>query len=185
MEPTNNKDEAAEETQTPEALTNSQAEAMLTEPDAATAMEPMQRDTLPTIRYSDGELEEFRVNIEAIRKEQIEEFHILKERLEELTSSEMADENASYSMHMAEQGTEAQEKEKIYAQFQRVNDYIKKLDEALERIKNRTYGICRVCGCLIARERLLAVPITTLSASYKIHKKCPADGVDRIIPPKR
>ena len=56
----------------------------------------------------------------------------------------------------------------------------KKLDDALSRINEKTYGICRVCGILIAKERLLAVPITTLSASYKIRKECPVDGIDKI-----
>jgi hypothetical protein len=42
-----------------------------------------------------------------------------------------------------------------------------------------------VCGILIAKERLLAVPITTQSASYKLRKRCPEDGIDRIVPVKR
>jgi RNA polymerase-binding transcription factor DksA len=88
-------------------------------------------------------------------------------------------------MHMAEQGSEAIEKEKTYAQITRINEYLKKLDEALARVEDKSYGICRMCGCLIAKERLLAVPATTLSASYKIQKKCPEDGVDRIEPIKR
>lgn len=134
-------------------------------------------------KYSDEDLEMFKKIIQAERFEAVEEFQILREQLEDMTNSEMADENASYSMHMAEQGTQAQEKEKIYAQVQRLNDYIKKLDDALQRIEEKTYGICRMCGCLIAKERLIAVPITTLSASYKIHKICPADGIDRIIAP--
>ena len=107
---------------------------------------------------------------------------MLKERLEDLTSPDMAEESMIYSMHMAEQGSEAIEKEKTYAQIQRINEYLKKLDDALNRIKDKTYGICRVCGCLINKERLLAVPITTLSASYKIHQKCPEDGIDKIEP---
>ncbi len=134
-----------------------------------------------TVRYSDEDLEEFRANIQQARQEAADEFQILKENLIELNDAEQADENSSYSMHMAEQGTEAQEKEKIYAQVQRLNDYIKKLDDALQRIDNKTYGICRICGILIAKERLLAVPITTLSASYKIRKKCPEDKVDKIV----
>ncbi len=134
-----------------------------------------------TVRYRDEDLEEFRANIQQARLEAADEFQILKENLVELNDAEQADENSSYSMHMAEQGTEAQEKEKIYAQVQRLNDYIKKLDDALQRIDNKTYGICRICGILIAKERLLAVPITTLSASYKIRKKCPEDGVDKIV----
>jgi DnaK suppressor protein len=133
------------------------------------------------VRYSDTDLATFRKNIEAERKRSMEEFQILRENLEDISNSEMADENASYSMHMAEQGTNAQEKEKVYAQVQRVSDYIKKLDEALQRIDEKVYGICRSCGILIAKERLLAVPITTQSASYKIFKKCPDDGIDRIV----
>jgi DnaK suppressor protein len=133
------------------------------------------------VRYSDKDLNFFRVNIERSREEAIEELRMLKERLDDLTSSEANEDSSIYSMHMAEQGSEAQEKEKTYAQIQRIQDYIRKLDESLQRIADKTYGICRMCGILIARERLLAVPITTLSASYKIHQTCPADGVDRIV----
>lgn len=133
------------------------------------------------LRYADRDLSAFRSNIERAREEALEELRMLRERLEDLTSSEAADESAIYSMHMAEQGSEALEKEKTYAQIQRIQDYIRKLDDALQRIDEKTYGICRMCGILIAKERLLAVPITTLSASYKIHQKCPADGIDRIV----
>lgn len=134
-----------------------------------------------SVRYADKDLNDFRVHIEAERKKAMEEFQILRENLDDLTNSEMADENASYSMHMAEQGTDAQEKEKLYAHVQRVSDYIKKLDEALQRIQDKVYGICKMCGILIAKERLLAVPITTQSASYKLRKRCPEDGIDRIV----
>ena len=136
------------------------------------------------VRYSDEDLDLFRIRINDVRREALEELGMLKERLEDLTNYDFAEESMIYSMHMAEQGSEAMEKEKTYAQIQRINEYIKKLDEALQRITDKTYGICRVCKCLIAKERLLAVPITTLSASYKIHRKCPDDGVDRIEPLK-
>jgi len=133
-------------------------------------------------RYPDEDLENFRSRIQDVRREALEELGMLKERLEDLTNYDFAEESMIYSMHMAEQGSEAMEKEKTYAQIQRINEYLKKLDEALQRINDKTFGICRVCGCLIAKERLWAVPITTLSASYKIHKKCPEDGVDLIEP---
>lgn len=139
----------------------------------------------PNVRYSDEELEEFSTLITQEKETALDELRMLKERLDDLTSFDAADESMIYSMHMAEQGSEAQEKEKTYAQIQRIHEYIKKLEEAMERIKNKTYGICRVCGCLIAKERLRAVPITTLSASYKIHQRCPEDGVDRIEPVKK
>ena len=134
------------------------------------------------VRYSDEELEMFEKVITEAKRESFEELRMLKERLEDLNTYDLAEESMFYSMHMGEQGSEPMEKEKTYAQIQRINEYIKKLDEALQRIKNKTYGICRMCGILIAKERLLAVPITTLSASWKIHQRCPEDGIDRIEP---
>ncbi|MBX3044482.1 MAG: hypothetical protein KIT33_10945 [Candidatus Kapabacteria bacterium] len=134
------------------------------------------------VRYSDEDLEMFAGVINEAKSEALDELRMLKERLEDLTSFDSAEESMIYSMHMAEQGSEAQEKEKTYAQIQRISEHIKKLEDAMERIRNKSYGICRVCGCLIAKERLLAVPVTTLSASYKIHSKCPEDGLDKIEP---
>jgi RNA polymerase-binding transcription factor DksA len=151
---------------------------------SSTEVKKMETKQKQQVRYSDEDLEMFRERISDVRKEAIEELSMLKDRLEDLTNYDVAEESMIYSMHMAEQGSEFIEKEKTYAQIQRINEYIKKLDEAIQRINEKTYGICRVCGCLIARERLLAVPITTLSASYKIHKKCPEDGIDRIEPLK-
>lgn len=136
----------------------------------------------PAVRYSDEELEEFRQIILAEREKTLDELRMLRERLEDLTNYETSEETGIYSMHMAEQGSEAYEREKTYAQIQRMTDYLRKLDEALKRIEDKTYGICRMCGILIAKERLRAVPITTLSASWKLRGKCPEDGIDRIGP---
>ncbi len=136
-------------------------------------------------RYSDEDLEIFRQNILKAKKEATEELRMLKERLDDYQSGDNAGDSNIYSMHMAEQGPEALEQEKTFAQVHRNSEYIKKLDDALARIKDKTYGICRKCKCLIAKERLLAVPVTTLSASYKIHSRCPEDGIDRIEPIKK
>ncbi len=141
-------------------------------------------ESTAVIRYSDEDLLMFAQVINEAKTEALDEYRMLKERLDDLTSFDAGEESMIYSMHMAEQGSEAQEKEKTYAQIQRIQEHIKKLDDAMDRIRNKTYGICRVCSCLIAKERLLAVPITTLSASYKIHSKCPDDGIDKIEPIK-
>ncbi len=139
---------------------------------------PAPRD--PDLRYGDEDLEEFKEVVLSAREEALDELSMLKDRIDDLNESDTAEESMTYSMHMGDQGTEAQEKEKTYAQIHRINEYIKKLDDALSRISEKTYGICRVCGILIAKQRLLAVPITTLSASFKIRKECPVDGIDRI-----
>lgn len=134
----------------------------------------------PALRYPDEDLEEFKRVILDAKLETLDELQMLKDRLDDLTNFDFAEESMIYSMHMAEQGSEAAEKEKTYAQIQRINEYLMKLEEALVRIQHKTYGICKMCNIRIAKERLLAVPVTTLSASYKIHKVCPDDGVDRI-----
>lgn len=151
------------------------------------ALRDVSPDNVPNIsniRYSDEDLDMFAEVITEAKTEALDELRMLKERLEDLTSFDSGEESMIYSMHMAEQGSEAQEKEKTYAQIQRISEHIKKLEDAMDRIRNKTYGICRVCGCLIAKERLLAVPVTTLSAAYKIHSKCPEDGIDKIEPVK-
>ncbi|MFM8472131.1 MAG: TraR/DksA family transcriptional regulator, partial [Candidatus Kapaibacterium sp.] len=134
----------------------------------------------PNVRYSDKDLKVFKALIESEKEKTLDELRMLKERLEDLTNYEASEETAVYSMHMAEQGSEAVEREKTYAQIQRTTDYLRKLDEAMGRIEEKTYGICRQCGILIARERLMAVPITTLSASWKLRQQCPTDGIDRV-----
>ncbi len=146
---------------------------------------PTEIKPMPDVRYSDADLAMFADVINEAKSEALEELRMLKERLEDLTSFDAGEESMIYSMHMAEQGSEAQEKEKTYAQIQRISEHIKKLEDAMERIRNKSYGICRVCGCLIAKERLLAVPVTTLSAAYKIHSKCPDDGIDKIEPVRK
>ncbi|MBS1536770.1 MAG: TraR/DksA C4-type zinc finger protein [Bacteroidetes bacterium] len=134
----------------------------------------------PTLRYSDADLLVFKNIIEKAKTEAQDEMRMLHERLDDLTNQDNNADSMIYSMHMAEQGSEAMEKEKTYAHINRVNDYLRKLDESLERIKDKSYGVCKECGILIAKERLMAVPITTLSASWKIRQQCPEDGIDRI-----
>lgn len=131
-------------------------------------------------KYHQDDLDIFSKIVVKARAEALEELKMLKDRIEDLQNVDFAEESMIYSMHMAEQGSESQEKEKTYAQIQRINEYLLKLDDARQRIEKGTYGLCRKCGCLIAKERLIAVPITTLSASYKIHQKCPDDGIDKI-----
>jgi len=152
---------------------------------AAFAMRPKEEKPIiipskKKVRYSESDLKMFKQHILKIKEDALDEMRMLRERLEDLTNAELASETMIYSVHMAEQGSEALEKEKTYAQMNRIIDYIKKLDDALKRIDDKTYGICKECNILIAKARLLAVPITTQSASFKIHGRCPANGVDII-----
>ena len=112
-----------------------------------------------TVRYSAKDLEAFKKVIHTQQEEAKEEFDIISRQLLD-TSGEFEGENQSFALHTAEQGSDAMEREKQYLQAQRTSDFIKKLDEAIERIGRGTYGICVVCGELIEKQRLYAVPIT-------------------------
>lgn len=76
-------------------------------------------------------------------------------------AQESAEDRSAYSLHMADRGTDAMEREKNMLFAQREGSYIDYLDEALERVEDGTFGACRVCGNEIGRARLEAVPVAT------------------------
>lgn len=116
--------------------------------------------------FNEKELAKFNDLIHQIREENVGELEELSEQLREMAANEGADDN-SYSLHMAEQGTDAMEREKTFLQAQRTSDYIKKLDEALVRIQNKHFGMCRICGLRLDSRRLMAVPVTQVCTIYK------------------
>jgi DnaK suppressor protein len=118
--------------------------------------------------YSKRDLEHFRQIILEKRDEIIEQLQNLKEQMLDPTTGEYINENSPYSLHMAEQGTDAMEREKTFLYAQRENKFLGYLEDALKRIDAGTYGICIECidepqhlceTCpLIPKERLEAVP---------------------------
>lgn len=72
-----------------------------------------------------------------------------------------------HSFNMMEDGAGTLTREEISQLAQRQEKFIKNLENALIRIQNKTYGICRVTGKLIKKERLMAVPHATLSIEAK------------------
>ncbi len=118
--------------------------------------------------YGKRDLEHFRQIILEKRDEIIEQLQNLKEQMLDPTTGEYINENSPYSLHMAEQGTDAMEREKTFLYAQRENKFLGYLEDALKRIDAGTYGICVECidepqhlceTCpLIPKERLEAVP---------------------------
>ncbi len=119
--------------------------------------------------FSDEELEHFKGLILKRRKAAKEDIARMREQIEE--ASEQASDNTAYSFHMADAGTDAMEREKLYLMIARQQKYIGYLDRALERIENKTYGICKVTGKPISKERLEAVPHTEISIDAKLKQK--------------
>lgn len=119
--------------------------------------------------YTDNELEYFRGIIEKKLKESEDELNTLQKSLRE--SMENASDESAYSFHMADAGTDAQEREKTYVLLNRTRKFIKYLDDAMKRIDNKTYGVCKVTGKKIAKGRLEAVPHTQLSIDAKLKRR--------------
>ena len=78
-----------------------------------------------------------------------------------------SEDRSTYSLHMADHGTDAMEREKSLLLAQRGGDYLDYLNEALERVENGTFGICRTCSGDIGRARLEAVPTATQCIACK------------------
>ncbi len=83
------------------------------------------------------------------------------------TVGDYTGDNSTYSLHMAEHGTDAQEREKLFMMIQRERKFLQHLNAALSRMKNGTYGYCRDTGRPIQFKRLEAVPHATLSIEAK------------------
>ena len=120
--------------------------------------------------YNKTELKVFKKLITEKRTEIIEQLENLKDQMMDSSTGQYVNENSPYSLHMAEQGTDAQEREKLYLWAQRESKFLAYLEDALQRIDLGTYGICIECKdepknlcptCpLIPKERLMAVPHT-------------------------
>jgi len=119
--------------------------------------------------FSDEELEHFKELLLQRRREAKEEVDRMRAQIEQ--AKEQSDDDTAYGIHMADAGTDAQEREKLHHMIERQQKYIGYLDRALERIENKTYGICRVTGEPISKERLEAVPHTEISIEAKRQEK--------------
>lgn len=122
-------------------------------------------------KMSKEDLQYFKELLLKKRAKVVKNLEYLKSTVLDSTTKDASGDHSSYSYHMADQGTDAMEREKAFMFAARDEKYLKQIDEALERIENETYGICRITGKLIQKERLEAVPTTTISVEAKKAEK--------------
>lgn len=115
-------------------------------------------------RYSDSELDEFRVLINEKLKEAHDDYDMLKASL---SNNNHGTDDTGRTFNMMEDGSETLSREEVAQLAARQEKFIENLKNALMRIENKTYGICRVTGKLIQKERLRLVPHATLSIEAK------------------
>ena len=116
--------------------------------------------------FNDAELDYFKDLILDKRQKAVEDVDRMRAQLAD--AREQAENDTAYSFHMADAGTDAMEREKLYLMIAREQKYVGYLERALERIQNKTYGVCKVTGNAISKERLEAVPHTEISIEAKL-----------------
>ena len=120
-------------------------------------------------RYSDEELEEFRQIINEKLENAINIYNSMMEQLQQTNENDDSDTAPTYKV--LEEGLATQSKEELILFAQRQQKFIQGLKAALVRIQNKTYGIDRLTGELIPKERLRIVPHATLSVESKNARK--------------
>jgi DnaK suppressor protein len=116
-------------------------------------------------RYSPEELQEFREIIEKKLDEARKDYELLKSAFS--NSDDHGTDDTSPTFKLLEEGSDVLSKEETGQLAARQKKFIENLEAALVRIQNNTYGICRVTGKLIPKERLKIVPHATLSIEAK------------------
>ena len=120
-------------------------------------------------RYNDEELEEFRVVINEKLRLARRDYEAMMRTLMNADGNDVDDTSPTYKV--LEEGSATQSKEELIQLANRQQKFITGLEAALVRIANKTYGIDRITGELIPKQRLKAVPHATLSVESKNARK--------------
>ena len=116
-------------------------------------------------RYSDAELKEFKAIIQDKIAKAEKDLALINESF--INDQNNGTDDTSPTFKAFEEGAETLSKEQNAILAGRQEKFLRDLRHALIRIENKTYGVCRVTGKLIPKERLMAVPHATLSIEAK------------------
>jgi RNA polymerase-binding transcription factor DksA len=120
---------------------------------------------MATVRYSDIDLKEFKTLINIKLGEAREDLELLNGSLSH--NDDHGTNDTGRTFNMMEDGSDTLSREEVAHLAARQEKFISSLQNALVRIENKTYGICRASGNLIRKERLRLVPHATLSIDAK------------------
>lgn len=134
-------------------------------PEQRSILDDVSEATGPIYRYSDEELNEFRALITSRLEKARKELNYLQGLI--TRKDEEGTEDTDNRFNHMEDGSGAMEREQLSQLAGRQVQFISHLENAMVRIENKTYGVCRVTGNLIDKARLRAVPHATLSIEAK------------------
>lgn len=119
--------------------------------------------TTATVRYSDEDLQDFKTLIDGKLEKAYQEVKSLKEQMSEVHENNSTGQSGDWT----DESSNQTQIELLNNMLSRQQIFVRNLEQALMRIKNKTYGICTVSGRLIDKERLRLVPHATKSVEVK------------------
>ena len=122
-------------------------------------------------RYSKKKLAFFKKHIQSKLDALTSDLHNSRDSLGSSKDGSGLSQDSVYSVHMADAGTDSNEREKAYHLYNRQTNYHKNLLQALQRIEDGTFGVCVISGELIPEERMLEVPNATKRVEHKEAEK--------------
>ncbi|MBD3321546.1 MAG: TraR/DksA family transcriptional regulator [Chitinivibrionales bacterium] len=118
-------------------------------------------------KYTKKELEQFKKKLLSEKQRVLDEVGELSQSNLKTSISDQSGENSRYSYHLGDVASLSYEREFSMGLAERQQKYLEQIEEALERIEEGTYGICKVTGELIPAERLKEVPVAKYSVKGK------------------
>ena len=118
-------------------------------------------------RMNKTELKYFENLLNEKKETLIQELGYLEDNTMRLNTKEGAGDLSSHAYHLADHATETQDREQAFHMASREGKYLFYIEEALDRVRNGTYGICKKCGKLIPKARLEAVPTAKMCIQCK------------------
>ena len=124
-------------------------------------------DSAPRARMTKPELKFFENLLNEKKETLIQELGYLEDNTMRLSSKEGAGDLSSHAYHLADHATETQDREQAFHMASREGKYLFYIEEALDRVRNGTFGVCKKCGKLIPKARLEAVPTAKMCIDCK------------------
>ncbi len=137
-------------------------------PKAAAADAPAEpASAAPKARMNKTELKFFEGLLNEKKETLLQELGYLEDNTMRLSSKEGAGDLSSHAYHLADHATETQDREQAFHMASREGKYLFYIEEALDRVRNGTFGVCKKCGKIIPKARLEAVPTAKMCIECK------------------
>ena len=121
----------------------------------------------PKARMNKPELKFFESLLNEKKETLLQELGYLEDNTMRLSSKEGAGDLSSHAYHLADHATETQDREQAFHMASREGKYLFYIEEALDRVRNGTFGVCKKCGKIIPKARLEAVPTAKMCIECK------------------